>query len=353
MWRIGGIELEGRVVLGPMSGVTSRPYRDFMKPFGVAVSVTEMTSDMGIIHGVRRTDDYIQFERNYPTGAQLFGHDPESMAEAAETALKWNPNIDFFDVNMGCPVKKVLRSHSGSYLMKFPKRCGEIVRTMKRRVDVPVTAKIRLGWDGNSINFREVMDELIDAGVDAIALHLRTKEEKYAGTPHYELAEDLQKEIPVPLIVSGNIYSVDDAIRAREITGAEGIMVARGGVGNPFLITQIDTFFRTGSRPDNPTVSQQIDWCLELADRIYADRREDIATGLMRGFAPKFISGCHKCREYRFRLATEIVDRRSMEALFDEIRERMGDERINTGGIRCRDPDSRDGTGPLSRSSSP
>ena len=337
MWRIGDIELEGRVVLGPMSGVTSRCYRDFMKPFGVAVSVTEMTSDMGIIHGVRRTDDYIQFERNYPTGVQLFGHDPECMADAAEAALRSNPNVDFFDVNMGCPVKKVLRSHSGSYLMKFPKRCGEIIRAMKRRVDVPVTAKIRLGWDSDSINFREVIGELVSADADAIALHLRTKEEKYAGTPHYDLAEGLQKEIPVPLIVSGNIYSVDDAVRAREVTGAEGIMVARGGVGNPFLVTQIDRFFRTGERLQNPTVSQQIDWCLELADRIYADRREDIATGLMRGFAPKFISGCHKCREYRFRLATEIVDRPSMESLLDEIRERMGGERINTGGIRHHD----------------
>lgn len=334
MWRIGNLNIDGRVVLGPMSGVTSRGYRDFTKPFGVAVSVTEMTSDMGIIHGIRRTEDYIRFKPNHPTGVQLFGSDPDNLAEAAEAALKVNGNIDFFDVNMGCPVKKVLRSNSGSVLMRNPERCGNIIRALKRKVDVPVTAKIRLGWSESEMNYREVMDELIGADVDAISLHLRTREEKYAGIPHYDLAEGLQSELPVPLIVSGNIFSLDDAIRAREVTGAEGIMVARGGVGNPFLVTQIDRYFRTGERLPNPTVSQQIDWCLELAEHHYADKRADIADGLMRGLAPKFIAGCHRCRAYRFRLATEIMDRSSMESLLEEIREHMGDEFIHSGGAR-------------------
>lgn len=334
MWKIGDIEVDGRVVLGPMSGVTMRAYRDFMKPFGVAVSVTEMTSDMGIIHGVRRTDDYIQFEENYPTGAQLFGSKPENLAQAAEAALKANPNINFFDVNMGCPVKKVLRSNSGSCLLKEPEKCGRIIREIKKKVDVPVTSKIRLGWDANSINFRETIDELTSAGVDAISLHVRTKEEKYSGTPHYEMVEGLRSEMSVPLIISGNIFSLDDAISARKVTGAEGIMVARGGVGNPFLVTQIDRYFRDGVRLESPTVSQQIDWCLQLADAIYKDRREDIATGLMRGFAPKFIAGCHRCRGYRLRLATGITDRETMETIFEEIRESMGHEHIHSGGAR-------------------
>lgn len=351
MWRIGGIGLEGRVVLGPMSGVTSASYREFMKPFGTAASVTEMTSDMGIVNMVRRTEDYMRFDPLYPTGLQIFGSGPNHLAEAAEAALRFNPNIDFIDVNMGCPVKKVLRSYAGSYLLKNPARCGDIIREIKRRVDVPVTAKIRLGWDSGSINFRTVIDELQSAGADAIALHARTREEKYGGEPHYDLVEGLQREMSVPLIISGNIYSLDDAIRAREATGAEGVMVARGGVGNPFLVTQIDRYFRTGDRLPNPTVSQQIDWCYDLADRLYGQFREDIATGLMRGFAPKFVSGCHRCREYRLRLATGIVDRPSMVSILEEIRERMGDECINTGGIRRYRRDS-DGTGPSDRASS-
>jgi tRNA-dihydrouridine synthase B len=140
----------------------------------------------------------------------------------------------------------------------------------------------------------------------------------------------------VPLIISGNIYSLEEAIEARRKTGAEAVMVTRGGVGNPFLLTQIDRYFRTGERLPNPTVSQQIDWCYQLADGLYRQFREDIATGLMRGFAPKFISGCHRCRGYRLRLATGITDRDSLVSIMEEIRSRMGSESINTGGIRHR-----------------
>ena len=343
MWKIGGIPIDGRVVLGPMSGVTTRTYREFMVPFGASVSVTELVSDVGIIHGLRRTMDFLDFGPLPHTGLQIFGSVPSVMAEAAVAALKSNPNIEFIDVNMGCPVPKVIRNNAGSYLLKDPDRCADIVRTIKRETDVPVTAKIRMGWDLRSVNYRDVIGHLENAGVDAIALHARTREEKYSGTPHYDEMEGLRSEMSVPLIISGNIYSLDDAVNARRITGADAVMVARGGVGNPFLITQIDRYFRTGERLPNPTVSQQIDWCYQLADGLYGQFREDIATGLMRGFAPKFISGCHKCRGYRLRLATGLVDCQSMVGIMEEIRGRMGSERINTGGIRHHDPD---GTGP-------
>ena len=346
MWKIGDIGIEGRVVLAPMSGVTNHTYREFMKPFGVAVSVTELISDLGVVHMLRRTTDYVDFKGCYPTGLQLFGSDPEVLSEASKKALEFNPEIAFVDVNMGCPVKKVIRNNAGSCLLKDPKRCGDIIREIKKKTEVPVTAKIRIGWDENSINFRQVIEELEGAGADAVAVHARTREEKYGGRPHLELLEGLRKEMSVPLIYSGNIFSLDDAINASRITGADAIMVARGGVGNPYLVTQMDRYFRTGERLQNPTIDQQIDWCMELADMLYRDMRYDIATGLMRGFAPKFISGTHRCSEYRLRLATEIVDRESMVSLLEEIRGKMGSDRINTGGIR-----PRDGTGPSDPSS--
>ncbi len=328
MWKIGDLRIDGRVVLGPMSGFTSRGYRDFMKQFGVAVSVTEMTSDRAIIHNPENNSEYIAFDRNYPTGLQLFGSDPEIMAEAARIALKVNPNIDFFDVNMGCPVPKISRSGSGAVLMKDPKRCGEIVRRIKSAVDVPVTAKIRLGWDADSMNFREVIGELESADVDAISLHARTKEERYIGTPHYDLLEGLRSEMSVPLIISGNIFTAGDAVRAAGITGAEAVMVARGGVGNPFLVSQINHCFETGEILPNPTISQQIDWCMELTDMIVEEKGEDVGIRKMRCFAPKFIAGCHRSREYRFRLAFELTDRPSLDSILEEIRSKMGDERI-------------------------
>ncbi len=330
VWRIGDLAVDGRVVLGPMSGYTSRSYREFMKPFGVGACVTEMTSDKGIVHGMWRSMGYMTFGPNFPTGLQLFGSDPGSMAEAAEIALRENPNIDFIDVNMGCPVPKVLRSGSGSALMRTPRLCGDIIREMKSRVGVPVTAKIRLGWDMESINFREVIGELADAGVDAVGLHVRTRAERYAGTPHYDLVEGLQDEMPIPLIISGNIYTLDDALKALEVTGAEAVMVARGGVGNPFLVTQIDTFLRTGERLPEPTVSQQVDWCLELANAVVAEKGEEVGIRKMRCFAPRFIVGCRRCREYRYKLAVEPETMSQLESILEEIRTKKGHMTINS-----------------------
>lgn len=330
MWKIGDLELDGRVILGPMAGFTSRGYRAFMEPFGVAASVTEMTSDMGVIYGTDRTEsDYVTFESERPTGLQLFGHDPECIAKAASKALEINPNIAFIDVNMGCPVPKISRSGAGCVLMKDPKLCGDIIRQIKRSVDVPVTAKVRLGWTMATVNFREVLDEVISAGADAVCLHPRTRDERYVGTPHYDMIDGLGKELSVPLIISGNIYSLDDAITAVDVTGAEGIMVARGGVGNPFLITQIDTYFREGIRLENPTISQQTHWCLALADLLLREKDAVEAMAKMRSMAPKFIAGCDGCREYRYLLATETYSRDTLVDLLMEIEHYLGDQRIH------------------------
>ena len=333
-WKIGGIVVDGPVVSGPMSGYTSKSYRDFMKPFGVAVSMTEMTSAVGILNSDAKTEDYVIFDKNYPTGLQLFGHSSDDISEAAAKSLEYNTNIDFFDINMGCPVHKILRSGAGSVLMKNPKLCGEIVKKVKDRTGKPVTAKIRLGSDLNHMNYMEVIEELESSGVDAITVHARTKDQNYSGYPHYDIIKGLQKEISVPLIVSGNIYSLDDAIDAMSTTDATAVMVARGGVGNPFLCTQIDEYFRTGKRLLNPTIHQQIEWCVQLADMLIDEKGEDCAIRKLRSIAPKFVSGCHRCREYRLRLATETVDRDSLVSILDEIDRKMGLEQINMDGRR-------------------
>ncbi len=332
MWKIGDIEIEGQVVLGPMSGYTSASYRAFMKPFGVAVSVTEMTSDTGVINGIGRTTDYVMFSDNHPTGLQLFGNDCEKLSKAAVNALKLNNQIEFIDINMGCPANKVIRNGSGSALMRNPVKCGDIIKSVKQAVDIPVTAKIRLGWDKESINYMRVIEELESAEVDAIAVHARTQDEHYAGTPHYDLIENLREQMSVPLIVSGNIYTEEDAINALNITGAEAVMVARGAVGNPFLITQIDTRLKTGKSLECPTISQQVDWCIQLADMLIEEKGTDLAIRKLRSIAPKFIAGCHRCRDYRRRLAVETVDKESLVNLLREIKILLGDERIRSDG---------------------
>jgi len=339
-WRIGDLEVDGRVVLGPMSGYTSSSYRDFMKPFGVAASVTEMVSDKGVIHDQKKTIEYLLFPENRPTGLQLFGSDPDELAEAAETALVINPDIAFIDVNMGCPVDKIVKKGSGSYLMRNPAKCGVIIRRIKSKVDVPVTAKIRLGWSPSEKNYRIVMETLEAAGADCIMLHVRTRSERYAGNPDYAEVRGLRDEMSVPLVISGNIYCLEDAQRAVSETGAEGVMLARGGVGNPFLVTQIDEYFRTGRTLPNPTISQQVDWCLEFSRMLIEEKGMEAAVRKMRSYAPRFISGCTNGRLSRNRLATETRDYDSMCAILEDIREAYGHQTVvSSQGICGMEPD--------------
>ena len=320
MWKLKNLEINSKVVLGPMAGITFRSYREFMSRFGFGVCITEMVSDMGLIYGNEETSTYIDFQKgDYLTGVQLFGHEPENIKKAAEIALKKNNCIDFFDINMGCPVPKVTNTGAGSALMKNPKLCGDIVRAIKEVTDKPVTAKIRLGWDNNSINFLEVIKELEKAGVDMIAIHSRTRKELYAGEPHHEFLKDLREKMNVPLVISGNIYSLDDAIMAMEITGADAVMVARGGIGNPYLLKQINEYFRNGNRLENPSLKEQLKWCKELGEMIVEEKGEFTGMRVYRAIAPKFIQGIPNAKKYKVRLCTELTTLDSLNQILKDI----------------------------------
>lgn len=313
-----------------MSGFTSHPYRQFMRPFGVSLSFTEMVSDKGLIHRQRKSEEYLEFEEEGPTGLQLFGGDPEELAKGASRAMEINPRLDLVDINMGCPVNKITKNGGGSFLMKDPRKCGEIIRILKKTVDVPVTAKIRLGWDLRSVNYLEVISELEAAGVDCISLHVRTREEGYAGTPDYSIVRNLRDLMTVPLIISGNIYSLGDAVYALDATGAEGVMIARGGVGNPFLVTQIKEYYDSGTVLPNPTVSQQIDWCLQFMNMLCEYKGIEETERRMRSYAPRFIAGCRYGKEYRNMLATETRNLDDLHSALESIREARGDEQMMT-----------------------
>ena len=320
MWKLGNIEINGRVVLAPMAGITSAGYRKYLNSFGVDICVTEMVSDMGLIYQNKETESYVSFDKdNVITGVQLFGSNPENLKKATEIALKLNPNIDFIDVNMGCPVPKVTKTGAGSSLMLKPKLAGDIIRAIKEATDKPVTAKIRLGY--NEVNFKDVIKELESAGVAAVGIHARTRKELYAGEPHYNLLKDLRKEMKVPLMVSGNIYTLDEAINALEITGAEAVMVARGGVGNPFLIKQIQTYFESGERLSNPSFLEQCNYCLELAKAMMEEKGELTAMRIYRSIAPKFFSGFANSRTLRTVLATSLTTYQSLVNILEEFKQ--------------------------------
>ena len=319
MWKLGNYQIKGKVVLAPMAGITDEGYRKYLNSFGVDICVTEMVSDMGLIYQNKETESYVKFKKDKVlTGLQLFGSNPDNLAKAATLALHINPNIDFIDVNMGCPVPKVTKTGAGSSLMLHPEVAGDIIRAIKSVTNLPVTAKIRLGY--NEVNFKEVIKELENAGVAAIGIHARTRKELYFGTPHFDLLKDLRKEMTVPLMVSGNIYTLDDAINALEITGAEAVMVARGGVGNPFLITQIKHYYETGERLPNPSFLEQCEYCLALARSMIEEKDEFTAMRIYRGIAPKFFSGFANSRTLRTVLATSLTDYASLLRIIDEFK---------------------------------
>ena len=318
MWKFGKYEIKGKVVLAPMAGFTSEGYRKYLNAFGVDVCLTEMVSDMGLIYNNKETNDYVIYKKDHNalTGVQLFGHSPETIAKAAELALKLNPDIEFFDVNMGCPVPKVVKTGAGSALLKDPELVKNIILELKKVTNLPISAKIRLGYD--DINFKEIIKALEEVGIDAIGIHARTRKEFYYGEPHFDLLKDIRKSMSVPLIISGNIYSLDDAINALEITKADAVMVARGGLGNPFLITQIKTYFETGERLSNPTFVEQKKYCLELAKSMIEEKGEKKAMMIYRAIAPKFFLGFPNAKQLRTRLATELFTFNNLVTILDE-----------------------------------
>ena len=325
MFKFGNLEIKGKVVLAPMAGYTFNSYREFMNKFGVSLCYTEMVSVMGLIYGNKETFDYINFPKSeVPTGVQLFGDDPEKFIEAVRICEQFNPNIDFYDVNMGCPVAKVTKTGAGSALLKDPVKCGEIIKAIKSVTNKPVSAKIRLGWDKNSINFLEVIDELEKAGIDLIAIHARTTKDLYIGTPKYELIRDLREKMSVPLVVSGNIYTPEDAINALNITKADAVMVARGGVGNPRLITNINNIINNKDIK-NPSLMEQIKYCEELAKAICDEKGEIAGMRIFRSMGSKFFNGFPNCKMLKNRITTETFTYSDLEMIIEEYLQEYSD----------------------------
>ena len=318
MFKFGNLDIKGKVVLAPMAGYTFNSYREFMNKFGVSLCYTEMVSVMGLIYDNDNTLDYITFPKSdIPTGVQLFGNEPEKFIEAVKICEKHNPNIDFYDVNMGCPVNKVTKTGAGSALLKDPAKCGEIIKVIKSVTNKPVSAKIRLGWDKSSINFLEVIDELEKAGIDLIAIHARTTKDLYIGTPKYELIKDLREKMHVPLVVSGNIYTPEDAINALNITKADAVMVARGAVGNPRLITNINNLIND-KEIKNPSLREQIAYCEELARAICKEKGEIVGMRIFRSMGSKFFNGFPNCKMLKNRITTETYTYSDLEMIIEE-----------------------------------
>lgn len=237
---IGGIPLPSNLVLAPMAGVTDGPFRFLCQGLGVGLTVSELASSRAILRGNRKTVEMLAFQGEVrPFAAQIFGADPDTMAEAARRVEAMGV-ADMIDINMGCPVAKVVKTGAGSALMKTPDLAARVIRAVREAVKVPVTVKFRLGWTEDTINVQEFARMAVDAGAAAICVHARTRQAGYSGTAQWQRLEGLQDICgAVPFIANGDLTCRDDLARVREISGCTAFMIGRGALGRPWIFSEL------------------------------------------------------------------------------------------------------------------
>ncbi|MFA7020305.1 MAG: tRNA-dihydrouridine synthase, partial [Bacilli bacterium] len=237
-----------------------------------------------------------------------------------EIIQKTNVSFDFIDINLGCPVPKVTKTGAGSSWLKKPQMLEEYVKQIVVFSPKPVTAKIRLGWDEKSINFLSVVESLQNAGVVAITVHARTTKQMYTGKADWKILEGLKEIMKVPLIISGDIFTLDDAISALKITNADAVMVARGAIGKPRLIEQINTYLETGVRLSDAKLSEQIEYLKKYADLLIAEKGENQAMMILRGIAPRFFNGYPGMKGLKNVLSTNLTMRADLDNVLNGIK---------------------------------
>lgn len=239
MIKLGNTEIIGKAVLAPMAGVADRAFRELCMGFGAAYCTGEMASAKGLTMSDKKTAELLDISPSErPMAIQLFGYEPETVAAAARIAAAYRPAA--IDINMGCPAPKIANNHSGSALMKDPALCGHIVEAVTKAVDIPVTVKIRKGWDNSSVNAVEVAKICEGAGAQMIAVHGRTREQMYAPPADWDIIAQVKRAVSVPVIGNGDIYSAHDAMMMMEQTGCDLVMVGRGALGNPWIFREIN-----------------------------------------------------------------------------------------------------------------
>lgn len=244
---IGGVPLKSHAVLAPMAGVSDRAYRELCVRFGAAYCVSEMVSSKALSFNSKKSEELMEIsDLERPCGIQIFGDDPKCMADAAKHALENKPDI--IDINMGCPAPKISSNGSGSALMKNPRLCGEIVKAVIAVTDIPVTVKIRKGWDDDSVNAVEVAKICESAGAAAITVHGRTRQQYYKPPVDYDIIRAVRESVSVPVIANGDIDSAERAKEVMDITGCDLVMIGRATLGNPWIFSQINAYL------ENPNV---------------------------------------------------------------------------------------------------
>lgn len=308
--KIGNVELKNNIILAPMAGVTTSSYRTICLEHGVGLVCTEMISDKGLAYDNAKTLKMIYMEEyEHPISMQIFGSDYRSITDSAQKMIMHNP-IDILDVNMGCPVSKVVRSGAGSALLKTPEKIYDIVKSLKENIGIPVTIKIRAGWDTTSINCNQIAKLASHAGVDAIVIHGRTRSSLYTGSVNLDYIKLVKENADCPVIGNGDIKDIESAEKMFS-TGVDGIMVGRAALGNPFIFNQLNAYFNEGKILEKPSKEEVIATLLDHAKRLIAYKGEHVAMIEMRTHAAWYLKQIQGTKPYR----SKIVAIRSFSEL--------------------------------------
>lgn len=311
-FNIGDVKIDGNLVLGPMAGVTDLPFRFLCKEQGADLIYTEMVSAKGILYKNKNTESLLEVrQEERPVALQIFGSDPKIMAEAAKMIEE--RNFDILDINMGCPVPKVVNNQEGSALLKNPELIGDIVHAITNAIQKPVTVKIRKGFQENEYLCVEAAKAAEAAGAAAIAVHGRTREQYYSGKADLDAIKMVKEAVKIPVIGNGDIFHATDAIRMMEYTGCDGVMIARGAKGNPWIFSTIKAYIQNGIMVAKPDFHEVVKMILRHADLQLKYKGEFIGMREMRKHVAWYTTGYPNSALLR----NEVNEIETMEGLYD------------------------------------
>ena len=309
--RIGHLEVNNPLFLGPMAGVTDWAFREICAELGAGVTVTEMVSSRALVYKDKKSAALLKRNHDCLCGAQIFGNDPAIMAEAALLALEIS-GCDFLDINMGCPMPKIANSGDGCGLMRTPELAGDIVAAVVKAVNVPVTVKCRLGWDKGNINVLDFTKRMEDNGASMITVHGRTRAQLYSGTADWDYIRKVKEQLSVPVIANGDIVDAQSALRCQKWTGADGLMIGRATFGDPWIFQQVKAAMAGEKIPERPALKDRIAVAVRQFQLSETDHGEHIACLEARKHFAWYLRGVRNASYYK----NQISSMNTMEDIY-------------------------------------